>query len=432
MYFRKNETFTIGENETFIVEDLLGEGGQGEVYLVRNDSDGERYALKIYKNKVSQDFKYNLKNNIEKGSPSEDFLWPKRLFERTDGTAGYLMDLRPKNYVSFVSYLTGKHPFKNRATLIKWCISLCSAFKKLHEQGYSYQDLNDGSFFMDPETGALLICDNDNVTADKKNLGILGKMRYMAPEIVTGENMPDVHSDRFSLAVILFMALCLGNPFEGERLKNYDIIDEKAEYEMFGSDPVFVYHKERRDNRPIRGYHSSVLKRWAYIPLYVKEAFHRTFVDGIDDRENERTTEIEWLKLLTKYRDELITCPHCGYEYIYGFEEKKKYDVCPLCGKQTKDVCVLTTGKSKIVLEPGKYLYLCHLDKYTADYQTAVGKVVTNKNNPSLWGIKLALNENVEIEDAEGNKKTIAGEGVVPIIRNLTIKFPTGQIGEIK
>ena len=36
MYFKKNEKFTIGENETFVVEDLLGEGGQGEVYLVSN------------------------------------------------------------------------------------------------------------------------------------------------------------------------------------------------------------------------------------------------------------------------------------------------------------------------------------------------------------------------------------------------------------
>ena len=430
MFFKKNESFIIGNNERFIIEDLLGEGGQGEVYLVSNGS--QKYALKIYKAEVSRDFRFNLKNNIEKGSPSDDFLWPKRLFERTDGKVGYLMDLRPKNYVSFVSYLTGKHPFKNRATLIKWCISLCSAFKKLHEQGYSYQDLNDGSFFMDSDTGALLICDNDNVTADKKNLGILGKMRYMAPEIVTGKNMPDMHSDRFSLAVILFMALCLGNPFEGERLKNYDIVDEKAEYEMFGSDPVFVYHKERRDNRPIRGYHTSVLKRWAYIPIYIKEAFHRTFVDGLEDRENERTTEIEWLKLLTKYRDELITCPYCGYEYVYGFEEKKKYEVCPSCGKPTKDVCILTINKNKLVLEPEKYLYLRHLDKYTADYLTVVGKVVVNKSNPSLWGIKLALRENVEIKDAGENTKIIAGGGVVPIIRNLKIKFNENTVGEIK
>lgn len=430
MYFKKNCEFQIDGTGNYKVEDLLGEGGQGEVYLVSNSSD--RYALKIYKHSVSSDFKWNLKNNIEKGSPSDEFLWPMKMLECPDGRIGYLMDLRPKNFVSFVSYLTGKHPFKNRATLIKWCISLCTAFKKLHEQGFSYQDINDGSFFMDPNTGELLICDNDNVTADKKNLGILGKMRYMAPEVVIGEQMPDVHSDRFSLAIILFMALCLGNPFEGERLKNYDILDEKAEYEMFGSNPIFVYHKQDKSNRPIRGYHASVLRRWAYIPIYVKEAFHRTFVDGLEDRENERTTELEWIKLLTKYRDELLTCPICGYEYIYGFEEKKRYDVCPSCGKPTKDVCVLYLLKNKIVLEPEKMIYASHLDKYTSDYKTAVGKVVVNKNNSSLWGIKLALENDVEIKDCEGNEKVVANDGVIPIVRNLKIRFKENLIGEIK
>lgn len=88
MYFKKNEKFTIGENETFVVEDLLGEGGQGEVYLVSNGE--QKYALKIYKGEVSRDFRFNLKNNIEKGSPSEDFLWPKRLFERADGKRAIL------------------------------------------------------------------------------------------------------------------------------------------------------------------------------------------------------------------------------------------------------------------------------------------------------------------------------------------------------
>ena len=127
MYFKKNAEFQIDGTGNYKVEELLGEGGQGEVYLVSNASD--RYALKIYKHDVSSDFKWNLKNNIEKGRPSDEFLWPKKTLECPDGRIGYLMDLRPKNFVSFVSYLTGKHPFKNRATLIKWCISLCTAFK---------------------------------------------------------------------------------------------------------------------------------------------------------------------------------------------------------------------------------------------------------------------------------------------------------------
>ena len=68
MYFKKNCEFQIDGTGNYKVEDLLGEGGQGEVYLVSNSSD--RYALKIYKHSVSSDFKWNLKNNIEKGSPS--------------------------------------------------------------------------------------------------------------------------------------------------------------------------------------------------------------------------------------------------------------------------------------------------------------------------------------------------------------------------
>ena len=437
MKFRKNDTIILNETEKIVIKDFLGDGGQGEVYLV--DFNGKSFALKVYKEEVSSDFRYNLKNNIDRGSPSNSFLWPQKLIDFADNKIGYLMNLRPHNYVSFVSYLTGTNKFQSRQVMLKWCIELCLAFKKLHEMGYSYQDLNDGSFFLDPNTGDLLICDNDNVTADKRNLGILGKMRYMAPEIVRGDQnangdqqMPDVHSDRFSLAVILFMALCLGNPFEGERLKNYDIVDEQAEYEMFGKKPVFVYHKTDKSNRPIRGYHSSVLKRWAYIPLYVKEAFHRTFVDGLVDRENGRTTEIEWLKLLTKYRDEIITCPHCGYEYIVGFSEKKKYDLCPSCGNATKETCSLHIGRHTITLELGKKIYIHHVDKYSSAYNTAVGIVVANKLNPSLWGIKLALNCGVEIKDASGTVKQIDANGVIPIVKNLKIKFNENTIGEIR
>ncbi len=437
MKFRKNDTLSLNEKETIVIKDFLGDGGQGEVYLVKyNDSE---YALKVYKKVESSDFRYNLKNNIECGSPSSAFLWPKLLLDFDDGKIGYIMDVRPKNFVSFVSYLTGINKFKSKQVMLKWCVELCLAFKKLHEMGYSYQDLNDGSFFFDPETGDLLICDNDNVTADKRNLGILGKMRYMAPEIVRGDKnfkgekqMPDVHSDRFSLAIILFMALCLGNPFEGERLKEYDIIDEQAEYEMYGEKPIFIYHKTDKSNRPIRGYHSSVLKRWAYIPLYIKEAFHRTFVDGLIDRENERTTELEWLKLLTKFRDELITCPYCGYEYIVGFSEKKKYNICPLCGKETKEICSLYIGRNIISLELGKKIYTNHVDKYSSTYNTAVGVVVANKKDSSLWGIKLNLTADVEIKDINGTIKVIKRDGIIPIIRNLKIKFNENTIGEIK
>ena len=435
MKFSKGDQFEY-EGKTVTILDILGDGGQGEVYLV--DNAGERLAFKIYKEQMSEDFRYNLRSNIQKGAPSTNFLWPKEIIEFTDGDCGYMMDLRGNEYSSFVSYLTGKTRFKSKFVLLNWCIELVKSFKDLHERGYSYQDINDGSFFLEPNSGRILICDNDNVTADKRNLGVLGKMRYMAPEIVRGDKdrltgerqMPDVHSDRFSLAVILFLALCLGNPFEGECLKKYAIVDEKAEYEMFGSKPVYIYSDINKSNRPIRGYHVAVLKRYPSLPSYIKAAFHRTFVDGLSDRENSRTTELEWIRLLCRYRDELLTCP-CGEEYIYGLYEKKRNAKCPSCQKPTKRICCLHIGKSRIMLEPGKYVYATHLDKYSSDYNVPVAKVIVNKNNPSLWGIKLNLSDTVPVKDAMGTIKEIPGNGVIPIVNNLKIRFGDSAIAEI-
>ena len=68
MKFKKNDNIT-HEGKTITVLDFLGDGGQGEVYLV--EMEGAKYALKIYKDQVSADFLYNLKNNIKKGSPSD-------------------------------------------------------------------------------------------------------------------------------------------------------------------------------------------------------------------------------------------------------------------------------------------------------------------------------------------------------------------------
>ena len=58
----------------------------------------------------------------------------------------------------------------------------------------------------------MLICDNDNVAPYGDNLGIAGKCRYMAPEVVLGKKRPDLHTDRFSLAVVLYLLLFLNHP----------------------------------------------------------------------------------------------------------------------------------------------------------------------------------------------------------------------------
>ena len=77
-------------------------------------------------------------------------------------------------------------------------------------------------------------------------------------------------------------------------------------------------------------------------------------------------------------------------------------------------------------------IYETHIDKYSANYLTPIGEVIASKNNPSVWGIRLLIKTDVEIEDSNGTSRVVAGGGVIPIIRNLKIKFKENIIGEIK
>ena len=194
-------TLTNGSFATIIKE--LGRGGQGIVYQV--EVNGQMMALKWYLNPMSDKFYRNLEENITKGAPSDAFLWPEYLTTKQNGSFGYIMKLRPQGYHEFGHYLLAKAKFKSFEALVNAAMKICEGFKSLHLSGLSYQDLNDGNFFIHPETGDVLICDNDNVFPEGETSGILGKARYMAPEVVTGKAMPDKYTDRYSLSVVLFL-----------------------------------------------------------------------------------------------------------------------------------------------------------------------------------------------------------------------------------
>ena len=183
----------LNNGATASIKKELGRGGQGIVYLV--DVSGKEMALKWYLKNPGKQFYINLSNNVRAGSPAPNFIWPLAVTEEIEGTFGYVMEVRPNGYEDMGEFILAKAKFANVYAQLNACLQLCSAFQKLHIRGLSYQDMNDGNFFINPKTGDILICDNDNVAPDGTNLGILGKAGYMAPEIVEGVKMPNRYTD---------------------------------------------------------------------------------------------------------------------------------------------------------------------------------------------------------------------------------------------
>ncbi len=404
------------------VLEKLGEGGQGTVYRV--EYGGKEYALKWFfpgTLKRPEEFLRNLSQNISDGAPTKSFLWPLFVTEETEGSFGYLMELRPARYLSFTDLLNAKARIVKHSVRADAALAIVESFIALHRQGKSYQDLNDGNFFLDPANGDVLICDNDNVAPYGVNLGIAGKCRYMAPEVVLGEK-PGMQSDYFSLAVMLFLLLFLSHPLEGEKVVRSVCLTDKHELRHYGSDPVFIFDPSDRTNRPVRGIHNNAIKLWPLYPEFLREAFVRSFTEGIRKKER-RVSDGEWLRIFIRLRDEVVTCG-CGCENFACVNADGEGTVrCMACGAKLAAPLRLRTPKYSPVLCPGNRLYACHTEEDGTDCRTVTGEVIRNRKNPAVWGIRNLSGSAWNAEMPDGSRKKVAPKAVLPVFRGVKIDF---------
>ena len=428
--FQKGQRIkTVSGGELEVIQ-KLGEGGQGVVYKV--NYNGKPLALKWYfGNKLNNADKFyrNIQNNIKQGTPTGAFLWPLEITEYFEGSFGYLMELRPPEYKDFSLFLLAKVHFANIEALINTALCITNGFRELHNRGYSYQDLNDGNFFVNPKTGDVLICDNDNVAPYGENLGIAGKCRYMAPEVVMGQKRPDSHTDRFSLAVVLYMLLFLNHPLEGKRTM-CPCLTEELERKFYGSDPVFVWDPANDANRPVRGVHTNEIKLWPLYPAFVRKTFEKAFSHEVmvGNDTTHRVIEKEWQEVFTTLRDLTIKCS-CGSETF--IDPSQQSCRCINCGKSIERPPILKVKKYHAALAPGKKLYACHVQYDSDDFKEAKGEVISSRNNPSLLGLRNDSNNTWEAILPNGSSKGYLNGQVIKLGKGIKINFGNGNVAEV-
>ena len=411
------EKITLLNGGFVTIKKELGRGGQGIVYLV--DLNGQPTALKWYHNMPDRNFYNNLANNVMNGAPSPAFLWPERVTERQKDSCGYVMALRPGNYFEFGNFLLAKKSFKSFQAMMAAAMKICNGFMMLHRFGYSYQDLNDGNFFIDPDTGDVMICDNDNVMPQGEKSGIMGKARYMAPEIVAG-GIPDKYSDRFSLSVILFMLFYANHPFEGAKVVACPCMTEAFEKKFYGSEAVFIYDPNDKSNLPVRGIHQNVIRRWPVMPAELRETFIRAFSPEMLKNPQKRMIEQNWEKLIASLRDKLVVCPHCGEE---TFVEEEK----PQCMNCKRDVDVsrkLKLGLRTLPLTNGTRLFI--------DFDNSPdARVVVNPQDKSMLLLQNLSKEKWTAETPSGKLKAVEPNGFMPVKQGIKVSFDAIHKGEI-
>lgn len=399
----------------------LASGGQGDVYIA--EYRGEQKALKWYKNvgKNPDAFYDNLKCNVDKGSPDKAFLWPEAITEKVDGSFGYIMNLRPEGYYELSEFMVAKNvKFASFVAATEACIRIVSAFRILHNNGYSYQDLNDGNFFINPKNGDVLICDNDNVAPNETSMGVMGKSRYMAPEIVCHTTLPNTQTDRFSLSIILFMILFMNHPLEGKRHVNIPCLTNALAEKLYGSEALFIYDPNDSSNEPVRNIHKNVIARWGYMPGYIKEAFLKAFSQDAIKEPGRRLRELDWLKLLVRFRSEIIRCSCKNEVFIQNASTTK----CDSCGKPIEITHTIKLPNYSISAAKGSRVYRCQLGTCNADEALSpVFLVVAKDNDPKVLGLKNMTDIILNAETPGGKPKRVQPKEVIPFIKGIKVEI---------
>jgi serine/threonine protein kinase len=371
--------------EELTILSLLGRGTQGTVYHIKT-ADNREYALKLYHSStIDRDpsISSRLKRLVQLGSPSESFCWALdyvEVFHLEKIFQGYIMKLRPPNYIAPVKFINGECQMDFKP-LLKACFNLSNSFAQLHLRGLCYKDVSINNFFFHPESGDCSIIDIDNICYDSVydySSNVLGTPRFMAPEIVDGHAKPSIYTDYHSLAVLLFYLLLRGNPFEGLQETKIKIFDAVAQKLLYGSSSVYIYDLDDDSNRPDPNIHSSTIYMANIIPESIMSVFDSAFTKGLHDP-SLRVPDSKWSLELAKAIDTLTHCTSCGQENFcssLGIDEL----ICWECNMRFSPLRIKMLGKD-LLASPGLSLSM-------PDGSSSFAVVVRHPRDNSVIGLR--------------------------------------------
>ncbi len=412
-------------------------GGQGDVYHA--SYMGKDYALKWYcKNSddVIGGAQYSTISKIcgENKRPGDKFIWPLFLVTEKNPQPGkkfgYLMELLPKEFHEMDDFLRmdgdpNAIRFSQYWTMLVAGMNIASAMQKLHLKGWSYKDLNPKNFAINPDTGDILVVDNDNVSVDGDLCSVKGTKGYMAPEIPRSnyKKNPNRETDYYSLATVLYRLFFVDHPMEGKAWEKYPLCTDKVEDYLYAINPVFHFNPNNDSNRPTGVYAPNAPIRWMSIPRDLRALFVKVFTEGIDNP-GKRPPENEWITTIARARDKLIGL-NMDREQFVNFDNPQT----------VPGYCLgMKIGRNEIALYPKKGIYGISIDGNVHNYSRLIAGIVYNKVYDKLFIRNLSTKIWRCYSPVTGQITEVGNKQEYPIEHGVIIEFQREQpkiVGEI-
>ena len=211
---------------TCVLENLIGQGGMGAVYLAHQTRPSRRVAVKVLlpntamSTAVYQAFLARFRREADVVAKLEHVnIMPIYEYGEEDNLAYLVMPYLGGGSLRDVLQKQGALPLEEAATYLD---QAASALDYAHSQGVVHRDLKPANFLLASD-GRLVLADfgiarimeDTSSGSGLTSTGmIIGTPEYMAPEMVNGEEI-DYRADIYELGVVLFQMLSGHVPFRG-------------------------------------------------------------------------------------------------------------------------------------------------------------------------------------------------------------------------
>lgn len=304
------DTIFSNTGNKYSLGEKIGKCGQGIIYSTENNE----FITKLYYPTGKSEIDENI---IEKIKYIKDTNAPKNFAPIIDVIEqpyiGYVME-KENGYKTLNSYLVpdkgcSVHEWYNKGLglyerlFVGYIIA--KAFENMEKQYLYFCDISTDNIFVKiDKNSAIKITDIDDIYTPGKGISTNpDSTRYTAPEIAKGLRCPDVLSDNYSLAVLLYELLRVGHPYSSD----------KNSINMLPAEIVFTEE--------------------------ISRLFERCFVDGCANRAH-RPSASEFQNAFLKATNKIVKCPNCG-AWHYLIKKEKEWRNCPWCDFETKPKAII-------------------------------------------------------------------------------------------
>ncbi|MBR0458547.1 MAG: SUMF1/EgtB/PvdO family nonheme iron enzyme [Victivallales bacterium] len=212
------------EFEKYVVEQELGHGGMGAVYLVRHRFLDTEFALKVLYPEVAERDKQYVERFIREGRLACQIRHPNLIAVYDAG-----QNEKNKMFYLVMDFVSGgnvrdklkKEHFINMLEAISIVRQVASALEAAQKHNMVHRDIKPDNIMFD-DKGVVRLADlgiakatDDNNTGLTMAASVFGTPAYMSPEQARDSSKVDTRADIYSIGVVFFEMLTGRRPFSG-------------------------------------------------------------------------------------------------------------------------------------------------------------------------------------------------------------------------